>query len=288
MHIYTLIGCPAVQSRYLWVDLFNLFFLFFSFQFFCMQKCTQLSSLKQTHAEADLLSRHNEGWVCRLGAGSPSSAQKYDLQSVIVCVCVDSGLFTPCFIPLLMALSPSCGGGRRWRRLSVQIHRRPAGDGDCLRVPSGHVRPTQRRSSLPVRRCSRGVTMLALQLSFFHLQVAPLSHVLHGHNCQRIQNPHLNAPAPVVARVRAVFVDHPQRAHHTSGAPSLFACTIDFFFLRLLSGILVNKAIRGPDIWEARDALALALLSGKFTHTASAETPVSFFPLRRESCREAH
>lgn len=62
---------------------------------------------------------------------------------------------------------------------------------------------------------------------------------------------------------------------------------VQSIFALSLSGILVNQAIREPDIWEAWDVLALAPLSEKFTRTASAETPASFSCATRRLSRSS-
>lgn len=110
-HIYALIVCPEAQYSDIYEQMYSTLFFFFA-----CENAHSCHRSQRTHAEADLLSRHNEDWVRRLAARSPFAQNMIYKAELCVRVCVDSRLFMPCFILLLMALSPSrLDGGVDWQ-----------------------------------------------------------------------------------------------------------------------------------------------------------------------------
>lgn len=136
---------------------------------------------------------------------------------------VDSRLFTPCIISFIDGFESFFAGplssivsldtsqtSWRWRLLA-----RPRVD-----TYDQHTSCETSQSR---------VTMAGLQLSFFTCKSLRFPASSAAANPQPIQNPHLNAPAPVVVRACRLCRSAPDV--HASGARSLFGFPIDFFFL---------------------------------------------------------
>lgn len=264
MHIYTLIGCPVVHFQLFVAGSTQPFFSFFSLK-------TYTAVITQANP-CRIWSTKQAQWALSLSFGRTQSIRcaKSDLQSIIVRVCVWVAGFlfhvsSPYWVPLAWALTSIVSPDPlqtswRWRGLV----RPKKGTRTC----GQH----NRDAAVPGSQC-RGCNY-----PFFTCKSLRSPTSSNGRNRQRIQNPHLNAPAPVVVCACHLcrWIPRPQRAHQRR--PQSVCVDNRFCFTPAIRDLGKTDHYNRPVYVEVRPEMHWTWrFSPESSHALRvAETPVSF------------